>query len=95
MKSPLRKFRGLSLPHHHKERKDQRPPPAKLDELVDAAQVSPIPSLDYDFISWKYAALLDVGTRVNPITRVCRSMSCDIASYIFTCMIFFGHRSLR
>jgi hypothetical protein len=41
MKSPLRKFRGLSLPHHHKERKDQRPPPAKLDELVDAAQVSP------------------------------------------------------
>ncbi|KQJ82386.1 hypothetical protein BRADI_5g08690v3 [Brachypodium distachyon] len=38
MKSPLRKFRGLSLPHHHKERKDQRPPPAKLDELVDAAQ---------------------------------------------------------
>jgi hypothetical protein len=22
-------------------------------------------------------------------------MSCDIASYIFTCMIFFGHRSLR
>uniref|UniRef100_A0ACD5UAF9 Uncharacterized protein n=1 Tax=Avena sativa TaxID=4498 RepID=A0ACD5UAF9_AVESA len=38
MKSPLRKFRGLSLPHHHKERKDQRPPPAKLDELVDAGQ---------------------------------------------------------
>ncbi|VAH31883.1 unnamed protein product [Triticum turgidum subsp. durum] len=38
MKSPLRKFRGLALPHHHKEKKDQRPPPAKLDNLVDAAQ---------------------------------------------------------
>ncbi|XP_062185066.1 uncharacterized protein At2g33490-like [Phragmites australis] len=41
MKSPLRKFRGLGLHHHHhhhKERKDHRPPPAKLDELGDAAQ---------------------------------------------------------
>ncbi|GJN27794.1 hypothetical protein PR202_gb15845 [Eleusine coracana subsp. coracana] len=38
MKSPLRKFRGFSLPHHNKERKDRRPPPAKLDELVYAAQ---------------------------------------------------------
>ncbi|KAL6652793.1 hypothetical protein ACP70R_011718 [Stipagrostis hirtigluma subsp. patula] len=37
MKSPLRKFRGFGL-HHHKERKDHRPPPAKLDELVHAAQ---------------------------------------------------------
>ena len=47
MKSPLRKFRGLALPHNHKERKDQRPPPAKLDDLVDAAQVSPTPFSDY------------------------------------------------
>ncbi|KAL6874382.1 hypothetical protein ACP4OV_013402 [Aristida adscensionis] len=37
MKSPLRKFRGFGL-HHHRERKDHRPPPAKLDELVHAAQ---------------------------------------------------------
>ncbi|KAL5213853.1 hypothetical protein ABZP36_003005 [Zizania latifolia] len=36
MKSPLRKFRGFGL--HHRERKDHRPPPAKLDELVYAAQ---------------------------------------------------------
>ncbi|CAM0904868.1 unnamed protein product [Alopecurus aequalis] len=38
MKSPLRKFRGLALPLNHKEKKDQRPPPAKLDNLVDAGQ---------------------------------------------------------
>ncbi|BAF14569.1 uncharacterized protein At2g33490 [Oryza sativa Japonica Group] len=37
MKSPLRKFRGFGL-HSHRERKDHRPPPAKLDELADAAQ---------------------------------------------------------
>ncbi|RLM73969.1 uncharacterized protein C2845_PM15G06560 [Panicum miliaceum] len=36
MKSPLRRFRGFG--HHHRERKDHAPPPAKLDELVHAAQ---------------------------------------------------------
>nr|CAB3486886.1 unnamed protein product [Digitaria exilis] len=36
MKSPLRRFRGLG--HHHREKKDHAPPPAKLDELVYAAQ---------------------------------------------------------
>uniref|UniRef100_A0A0D9W4B9 BAR domain-containing protein n=1 Tax=Leersia perrieri TaxID=77586 RepID=A0A0D9W4B9_9ORYZ len=38
MKSPLRKFRGFGLHGHHRERKDHRPPPAKLDELAYAAQ---------------------------------------------------------
>jgi hypothetical protein len=38
MKSPLRRFRGFG--HHHRERKDHAPPPAKLDELVHAVQVS-------------------------------------------------------
>ncbi|CAN6241960.1 unnamed protein product [Urochloa humidicola] len=37
MKSPLRRFRGFGH-HHHRERKDHAPPPAKLDELVYAAQ---------------------------------------------------------
>ncbi|PUZ46894.1 hypothetical protein GQ55_7G119800 [Panicum hallii var. hallii] len=36
MKSPLRRFRGFG--HHHRERKDHAPPPAKLDELVHAVQ---------------------------------------------------------
>ncbi|OEL38457.1 Uncharacterized protein BAE44_0000525 [Dichanthelium oligosanthes] len=36
MKSPLRRFRGFG--HHHREKKDHGPPPAKLDELVYAAQ---------------------------------------------------------
>lgn len=44
MKSPLRRFRGFS--HHHRERKDHAPPPAKLDELVYAAQVRPSAPLD-------------------------------------------------
>jgi len=36
MKSPLCRFRGFG--HHHRERRDHAPPPAKLDELVHAAQ---------------------------------------------------------
>ncbi|KAL6899861.1 hypothetical protein ACP4OV_006519 [Aristida adscensionis] len=37
MKSPLRRLRGFGH-HHPKERKGHEPPPAKLDELVCAAQ---------------------------------------------------------
>jgi hypothetical protein len=51
MKSPLRKFRGFGLPHNHKERKDRRPLPAKLDELGYAAQVRSFPCSRIPFSS--------------------------------------------
>ena len=37
MKSPLRRLRGFGH-HYPKERKAHAPPPAKLDELAEAAQ---------------------------------------------------------
>uniref|UniRef100_A0A0D9VGD4 BAR domain-containing protein n=1 Tax=Leersia perrieri TaxID=77586 RepID=A0A0D9VGD4_9ORYZ len=38
MKSPLLRLKGFGHHQHHRERKARQPPPAKLDELAEAAQ---------------------------------------------------------
>jgi hypothetical protein len=74
MKSPLRRLRGFGH-HHPRERKAHRPPPAKLDELADAAQVSPSCVIYHSLFLAKLASKSDLER--------CCLRSCDFWGALF------------
>lgn len=85
MKSPLRKFRGFGLPLNNKERKDRRPPPAKLDELAYAGQVP-------EFFSVHDVARCRARMRakIEGITRQLRFRRFFLSVYIHLFLQFLG-----
>lgn len=74
MKSPLRKLRGFALHWHDaKEKREHYHPPARLDELVPATQVTifflpKIFALIFFLVIW--SPFLEIGDK-NGIFRVC------------------------